>query len=105
MEKTVRDLGFERTPCFAHILNLIIKNTLESIKLHSKTEQDVNDPEMEYDQIDQTETNEEETDYDKQFSSVNKTSLKEKLRLDVKTTLNSYSERFKIFDKGKKLKN
>lgn len=100
MEKTVNDLGFERVPCFAHVLNLIIKNTLGSIKLHSKPNQELNDPETEYDQIDKVETNEEENDYDQQLNSVTKVSNKERLRLNLKTTLNSYSGRFKIFDRG-----
>ncbi|CAF1098726.1 unnamed protein product, partial [Brachionus calyciflorus] len=97
MGKTVKQIGKERIPCFAHILHLIIKNTLKSIKDHSKNSELSYDPEQEYDQI--GEQVEEENEFDQQFDQLAKISIKEKLKLDVRSTLISYSDNFKLIDK------
>jgi hypothetical protein len=100
MIRTVKDLNLERVPCFAHILNLIIKNSLKSIKQHSKSDLDFFDPEVEYDRFADCD-DDEENEFDNQ-NGPQRISAKERLKIAVNMTLTQHASKFKCFDKGNK---
>lgn len=91
MIKMASDLNLERIPCIAHILHLIVKNSLLAIKENSKTNSNIeSDEESEY-----------VTDSHPKYNDENgKESDAEALKNSAKTTFQTYSRIFKLFNSG-----